>query len=81
MLFTNSYGEGRVFVCVMGHVGYKSRQEGGLDEDAMLCTGFITVFQRGTEWAATGMVTQKIPGDFPSDNDIILRRQNQKLLK
>jgi hypothetical protein len=28
--------------------------------------GFITTFLRGTEWAATGKVTQKIPADFPS---------------
>ena len=27
--------------------------------------GFITTFLRGTEWAATGKVTQKIPADFP----------------
>jgi len=29
------------------------------------CVGFIATYQRGTEWAATGKVTQKVPGDFP----------------
>jgi hypothetical protein len=28
--------------------------------------GFITTFLRGTEWAFSGKVTQKIPADFPS---------------
>jgi HEAT repeat protein len=28
--------------------------------------GFIVTFQRGVEWAATGRVTQRIPGDFPA---------------
>jgi hypothetical protein len=28
----------------------------------------VTTFLRGTEWAATGKITQKIPADFPSAN-------------
>ena len=28
--------------------------------------GFITTLVRGTEWAATGKVTQPIPDDFPT---------------
>ncbi|GAG08393.1 unnamed protein product, partial [marine sediment metagenome] len=34
----------------------------------MECVGFIVTFQRGAEWAATGKVTQKVPGDFPASN-------------
>lgn len=35
--------------------------------------GFITTFLRGTEWAATGKVTQKIPADFPGAAKISAR--------
>jgi hypothetical protein len=38
----------------------------GHDTEAFEGVGFITTFLRGTEWAATGKVTQKIPADFPS---------------
>jgi len=59
ILFTVSYGKGRIFHTVLGHAG------GEIPPPAMECVGFIVTFQRGTEWAATGKVTQKIPGDFP----------------
>jgi type 1 glutamine amidotransferase len=55
MIFTVSYGKGRVFHTPMGHADY-----------SMKCVGFITTLNRGTEWAATGKVTQKIPDDFPT---------------
>ena len=55
MIFTIDYGKGRVFHTPMGHADY-----------SMKCVGFIVTLQRGTEWAATGKVTQKIPDDFPS---------------
>jgi len=56
MLMTVNYGKGRVFHDPMGHADY-----------SMECVGFITLFVRGTEWAATGKVTQaKIPADFPT---------------
>jgi uncharacterized protein len=29
--------------------------------------------QRGTEWAATGKVTQKVPTDFPTVDKVSLR--------
>ncbi|CAN5720275.1 hypothetical protein BH24BAC1_BH24BAC1_21820 [soil metagenome] len=48
------YGKGRVFHTTLGHGLYS--QQG---------VGFITLLQRGAEWAATGKVTQKIPKDFP----------------
>jgi len=31
----------------------------------MKCVGFQTTLNRGTEWAATGKVTQPVPGEFP----------------
>ena len=55
MLMVLSYGKGRIFHTTMGH-----------DLAALNCVGFITTFQRGTEWAATGKVTQKVPADFPT---------------
>jgi type 1 glutamine amidotransferase len=55
ILMVLSYGKGRVFHTTMGH-----------DLTALNCVGFIATFQRGTEWAATGSVTQKMPADFPT---------------
>src|SRR5262249_52776330 len=55
MIWTISYGKGRVFHTPMGH-----------DVNGMACVGFIATLQRGTEWAATGTVTLPLPKDFPT---------------
>jgi len=55
MLWTVSYGKGRVFHTPLGH-----------DLNGMRCIGFITVLRRGTEWAATGKVTIPVPDNFPT---------------
>jgi type 1 glutamine amidotransferase len=55
MLIVTRYGEGRVFHTAFGH-----------DIPALSSVDFIVTFQRGTEWAATGKVTQKVPADFPT---------------
>ena len=62
MLMAIDYGKGRVFHTAMGH-----------DIAALSCVGFIATFQRGTEWAATGKVTQKIPANFPTANSVSYR--------
>jgi len=62
MLMVLSYGKGRIFHTVMGH-----------DLAALNCVGFITTYQRGTEWAATGKVTQKVPRDFPTADKVSTR--------
>jgi hypothetical protein len=62
ILLTMKYGKGRVFHTTLGH-----------DINALSCVGFIVTFQRGTEWAATGRVTQKIPSVFPSANVVAYR--------
>jgi len=62
ILMTISYGKGRVFHSTMGH-----------DVAALRCVGFITTFQRGAEWAATGKVTQKVPADFPTADKVSTR--------
>lgn len=54
IVFTVSYGKGRVVHTPMGH-----------DVFAMSCVGFVTTVLRGTEWAATGKVTLPIPDNFP----------------
>jgi type 1 glutamine amidotransferase len=50
-----NFGKGRVFHTTLGH-----------GVDAQKGVGFITILQRGTEWAASGKVTQKVPNDFPT---------------
>ncbi len=55
MLMTIQYDKGRVFHTVLGHADY-----------SMKCAGFVTTFLRGTEWAATGVVTIPVPDNFPS---------------
>jgi uncharacterized protein len=59
MIWTVSYGKGRVFHTPMGH-----------DVNAMRCVGFASTLQRGTEWAATGAVTLALPENFPTDKKI-----------
>jgi type 1 glutamine amidotransferase len=55
MIWTVTYGKGRVFHTPMGH-----------DLDGMRCVGFLATLQRGTEWAATGKVTVPLPENFPT---------------
>jgi type 1 glutamine amidotransferase len=55
MIWTVDYGKGRVFHTPMGH-----------DLTGMRCVGFVTTLRRGTEWAATGHVTQPVPDNFPT---------------
>lgn len=54
-LMAVSYGKGRVFHSILGH-HVQQIKEGS----------FVTTFQRGTEWAATGKVTIPVPKDFPN---------------
>jgi len=56
------YGKGRVFHYTPGH-----------DVVALSSTDCVVLLQRGTEWAATGKVTQKIPADFPTANSVSYR--------
>jgi hypothetical protein len=69
MLMTITYGQGRVFHTTLGHVGPKDQPP----FKPLVCAGFIVTLQRGTEWAATGNVTQKVPADFPTAEKISLR--------
>lgn len=66
MLMVLNWGKGRIFHTTLGH----ARPEGKV---AMECVGFITTFQRGTEWAATGKVTIPVPKDFPTADKVSIR--------
>jgi uncharacterized protein len=62
MLMALSYGKGRIFHTTLGH-----------DINALSSVDFVVTFQRGVEWAATGVVTQKVPPDFPTANVVSYR--------
>ena len=68
LLFTIGYGKGRAFNTALGHVNE-------LPLTSVQCVGFITTFQRGAEWAATGEVTQPVPADFPTATEVSRRKR------
>src|SRR4029079_4286028 len=61
-LMVVSYGRGRVFHTTLGH-----------DVNAISSVDFVVTLQRGTEWAATGAVTQKVPASFPTADTVSYR--------
>jgi hypothetical protein len=61
-LMALGYGKGRVFHTTMGH-----------DIVALSSVDFVVTLQRGTEWAATGKVTQKVPATFPTASTVSYR--------
>ena len=86
--WTSTYGNGRIFVTVLGHVfkeetaedipGINSMENGTM---AIYCIGFQTLFARGAEWAATGDVTVAIPSEFPSKNRAVSTDPNDVIWK
>ncbi|MDR0724771.1 MAG: ThuA domain-containing protein [Prevotellaceae bacterium] len=60
VLMVIKWGKGRVFHTILGHVG-----AGDGPYPAVEGASFIVTFLRGTEWAATGKVSQGVPDDFP----------------
>jgi mono/diheme cytochrome c family protein len=61
-LMVLSFGRGRVFHTTLGH-----------DASALSSVDFVATFQRGTEWAATGAVTQPVPSAFPTADKVSVR--------
>ncbi|MGQ1788390.1 DUF6807 family protein [Saccharicrinis sp. GN24d3] len=53
VMFEGKLGKGRTFFLVLGH-----------DVKSMRNLGFKTLLQRGSEWAATGKVKQKLPHEL-----------------
>lgn len=66
VLVARNYGQGRIFATLIGLPDEK-------DNKALHCAGSIVTLQRGAEWAATGDVTQTVPGDFPTAAAVVLR--------
>jgi uncharacterized protein len=62
LLMAVTFGKGRIFHTALGH-----------DIPAIKCAGFQVTLLRGTEWAATGKVTQKVPADFPTADKVSSR--------
>lgn len=69
VLMAITYGKGRVFHSTLGHVAPRDTAPYG----PIASVGFIVTLQRGTEWAATGKVTQAVPKDFPTAEKTSLR--------
>ncbi len=65
VLFTITYGKGRIFHSVLGHTSADF-------SDSVQDVGFQVTFSRGTEWAASGKVKQKLPTEFPSETSALL---------
>lgn len=63
VLFTVSYGKGRVVQNALGHT-----------PEQLKSVAFIATFQRCVEWAATGQVSQKVPADFPTADKASVRQ-------
>jgi type 1 glutamine amidotransferase len=61
-LMALTHGKGRVFHTTWGH-----------DVVALSSVDFVVTFQRGTEWVATGQVTQKVPTNYPTANSVSYR--------
>jgi type 1 glutamine amidotransferase len=59
MLMAIRYGNGRVFHTTLGH-----------NAESMLDVGFVATLDRGAEWAATGQVTQTVPANFPTADEV-----------
>jgi len=55
-IMVSKYGKGRIFHTILGH-----------DARTMRNQGFITLMLRGTEWAATGSVSQTIPQELQAE--------------
>ncbi|WP_238719020.1 ThuA domain-containing protein [Pelagihabitans pacificus] len=66
-LMVLNYGKGRIFHNIMGHADY-----------SVECIGFMTTMLRGSEWAATGKVTQEIPEGFPTAEKSSSRKFEKK---
>jgi uncharacterized protein len=58
----NQFGKGRIFHMTLGH-----------DVLALSSVDTVVLLQRGTEWAATGKVTQAVPASFPTATTVSYR--------
>jgi len=68
ILFTITYGKGKIFHSVMGHADKNYY-------DPVRCEGFLTTLLRGAEWVISGEVTQPVPSNFPSPSEVRIREK------
>lgn len=73
MLWTTSFGEGRIATTVLGHRWYDDRIEGHPvesenREEAVHCIGYQTLIARSVEWVVTGQVSLNVPETWPSED-------------
>jgi len=61
-LMVVTHDKGRIFHTTFGH-----------DINALSSVDFVVTLQRGTEWVATGAVTQTVPTNFPTMNTVAYR--------
>lgn len=69
VLLAIRYGKGRVFHTTLGHIAKHETEP----PESVRCVGFMTTLQRGSEWAATGHVTQPLPDALPGPTSTLLR--------
>jgi uncharacterized protein len=62
MLMVLSFGKGRIFHTTLGH-----------DVNGLSSVDTVTTLLRGTEWVATGTVTQAVPATFPTAETVSYR--------
>jgi len=66
--WTTTYGRGRVYVSVYGHVWH-----GDVQPPSMRCTAVQTIIPRAVQWLAKRPVTIPVPADFPGTNAVSIR--------
>lgn len=71
--WTVAYGKGNVYNSSMGHLW-----KGDIYPVSYRCIGFQTTLIRAAEWLATGKTTFKIPEDFPTEDNISMRKDDIK---
>jgi len=64
ILWTTSYGKGRVATSVLGHCEHYTPHR-----DAVHCVGYQALIARSAEWVATGDVTIGVPEPFPAADE------------
>lgn len=68
--WTTTYGKGRVYVSVYGHVWPGDVQPAG-----MRCAAVQTIIPRGLQWLAGRQVTFPVPKDFPGIAAVSVRKE------
>jgi type 1 glutamine amidotransferase len=66
--WTTTYGKGRVYISVYGHVWPDDAATPGLHDAAVQ-----TIIPRALEWLAKRPVTYPIPADFPGTDAVSVR--------